>query len=386
MNSRKIIDILKNQGKGEQGVVLVIVLSFVALMVLSTVAFTAILKRDIDLIGHAKSSEQARNIAEAGVNHAIAKMLEVDGFASRANFNGSLDIGTYSVTYTDVGDRHLVTSVGTVSGVSRTVSAEFEYRFPTALLKMFAGGNDVKARVSSDSASVSITGDIHANNDIELRAVGAGTVSITGSATAVGIVQEGSQHNAADSLDANVSINGSANDTATVTEGAERVKYPPFPYDIYKQEAIDGGDYYSGNTTFSNQTLSPSSGVIYVDGNVKINGTCTLNGGLVGDDIDIAGTLTQVKSGDRNFILAKDKDILINEALTVGEAIVYAKRDLRTRAAGTSIDVTGSILAERDMSFWNVQTNVTYVYKLTHPSDLPGTGDKDRIHIVSWTQ
>ena len=385
MNSRRIIEIFKNQGKGEQGVVLVIVLSFVMLMVLSTVAFTAILKRDIDLIGRAKFSEQAKNVAEAGVNHAIAKLI-ADGFDSRTNFNDSLDIGTYSVTYSSSGDRVLVTSVGTVLGVSRTVSAELENRFPTALLKMFAGGNDVKARASSDSANVSITGDIHANNDVELRAVGDGTVSITGSAAAVGIVQEGSQHNADDSLDDNVSINGSFNDTATVTEGADRIKYPTFEYDQYKQEAIDGGDYYSGNTTFNNQTLSPSSGVIYVDGNVTISGTCTLNGGLVGDDIDIAGTLTQVKSGDRNFILAKDKDILINEALTVGEAIVYAKRDLRTRAAGTSIDITGIVLAERDMSFWNVQTNVTYVYKLTHPSDLAGTDEKDMVHIVSWTE
>ena len=385
MNSRRFFEILKGQGSDQKGVVLVVVLSFVALMVLSTVMFTGILKRDIELIGRAKLSEQAKNVAEAGVNHAIAKLI-ADGFDSRTNFNGSLDTGTYSVTYSSSGDRVLVASVGTVSGVSRTVSAELENRFPTALLKMFAGGNDIKARASSSDATISIIGDIHANNDVELRAVGGGgTVSITGAVSAVGIVQEGSQHDADDSLDDDVSINGAVNDTAIVTEGADRVKYPSFEYDTYKQEAIAAGTYYSGNTTFDGDSLS---GIIYVDGNVKITGTVNLTGGLVGDDIDIVGTLNQTKNvtGDRNFILAKDMDILINEELLVEEAIVYAKRDLRTRAAGTSVNITGIVLAERDMSFWNVQTTVTYVYKLTHPSDLAGTDEKDMIHVVSWNR
>lgn len=374
------------KGTGSQkGMILAMVMAFVLLMGISAVSFTTILKRDIELIGRAKLSEQAKNVAEGGVHHALAKLL-TEGFSSRADFNGSLDTGTYSVTYTDIGGRTLVTSVGTVLGVSRTVTAEVKSNFPEALTKMFAGGNDVKARVTSDSASVSITGDIHANNDVELRALGAGQVTILGDVSAVGIVQEGSKHDQADSIDDGVFINGANNDAAAVLEGQNRISYPEFEYDVYKQEAIDSGDYYNSNQTFNGVTLSPGNGVIYVDGNVTIRGTCTLNGGLIADDINIEGTLIQNKSGNRNLIIARNKDVSIFTELTTEEAIVYAKRDLRTRAAGTVVDITGIVLAERDMSFWNVQTNVTYTYKLTHPSDLPGTSEEDMIQVVSWNR
>lgn len=377
--------IVPRRMENEKGMVLVMVMAFVLLMAISAISFTTVLRRDIELIARAKLSEQAKNVAEAGVHHSLAKLF-TEGFSSRANFNGTLDTGTYSVTYTDVGDRTLITSVGTVLGVSRTVSAEVKSNFPDALTKMFAGGNDVKARVTSDSAAVSITGDIHANNDVELRALGAGQIIISGEISSVGIIQEGSQHNAPDSLDDGVYINGINNDAAAVLEDRYRVTFPEFEYDVYKQEAIDSGDYYSGNTTFNGDTLSPSNGVVYVDGNVVIRGACTLNGGLVADDINIEGTLIQNKAGDRNFILARDRDISIFAQLTTEEAIVYAKRDLRTRAAGTVVDITGIVLAERDMSFWNVQTNVVYTYEMTYPSDLPGTSEEDMIQVVSWNR
>ena len=135
--------------------ILVMVMAFVLLMAISAISFTTVLRRDIELIARAKLSEQAKNVAEGGVHHALAKLF-TEGFSSRANFNGTLDTGTYSVTYTDVGERTLITSVGTVLGVSRTVSAEVKSNFPDALTKMFAGGNDVKARVTSDSAAVAI--------------------------------------------------------------------------------------------------------------------------------------------------------------------------------------------------------------------------------------
>lgn len=371
--------------KERNGYVMVLVLMFILLATATTVTFTTMIRQDMELIGRAKTSEQARALAEAGVRHALVK-LKNDGFDSRANFSGSLDTGSYAVTYTEVGERTLLTSVGTVGDVSRRVSAEIESNFPTALNKMFAGANDVKARGASKSATVNITGDIHANNDVELRAMNKGEVNITGRVSATGIVQEGSRHYNADNLDDNVSINGQVSDSADIFEGEPRVIFPTFEFDKYKQEAIAAGDYYSGNQTFNNQNLSPTSGVIYVDGDVNFKGTCVLYGGVVADDVDVTGDLTQYNSGDRNFIIAKTGDVLVNERLEVEEAIVSASRDVRTRAAGTELDVTGVMLAGRDMSFWNVQTVVYYTHKLTHPSDLPGTSEDDRVRILSWNQ
>ncbi|MDP8298953.1 MAG: hypothetical protein P9L88_03535 [Candidatus Tantalella remota] len=360
--------------KNQEGFVLILVLGVVLLITMTTIFFSTILRQDMDLIGRAKLSEQAKNVAEAGLHHAYAK-LNASGFLDFNDFNGTLDTGLYKIAYSVSGGRTLIVSTGTVSGVSRTVSSEVSSNFPTALIKMFAGSNDIKARASSSSASVLIDGPIHANNDVELRAQGSGGVlTINGRVSATGIVQEGSRHNSSDNLDTRVIISGSNNDTAIVFEGEPRVTFPVFDLDKYKQEAIDAGDYYSGNKEFNNTTLTPSSGAIYVDGNVTFKGECTLNGGIIADDIDVEGELSQFYTGDRNIILATEMDISVKGGLFVEEAIVSAVRDVSTRAAGTWMDVTGCILAGRDMSFWNVQTQVTYTHKLTHPSDLGGVG------------
>ncbi|MDP8298952.1 MAG: hypothetical protein P9L88_03530 [Candidatus Tantalella remota] len=368
--------------KKKEGFVLIMTLGIVLLMSTVTLSFATLLAGDVALITHIKLAEQAKNAAEGGVNHALAK-LKADGFDSRSDFQGSLSTGTYEVTYVTIDGRTLLTSVGTSLYVSKTVSVEIRSNFPSALTKMFAGANDVKARATSSSSQVSIKGDIHANNDVEIRAMGSGVVSIDGVVSATGIVQEGSAHNASDSNDTDVFIDGSNNDGAVVYEGEPRVTFPVFNLSKYKQEAIDSGDYYSGNKQFNNVTLTPASGAIYVDGNVKFKGECILNGGIIGDDIDVMGELTQVHTGDRNIILAVEKDILVNEGLFVEEAIVSAARDVRTRAAGTWLDVTGCILAGRDMTFWNVQTNVKYTHKLTYPSDLLAA-DGDAVIIESW--
>jgi hypothetical protein len=347
--------------------------------------FSDMIKQDAELINRAKLRAQAEYVAEAGVYHAIANIKE-DGFDARSDFSGALDIGTYSVTYSERDGRYLITSVGTVAGVSRTVPAEIEGLLPTALTKIIAGGNNVKLRASGSTSLVTITGDIHANNDVELRALGNGEIYIFGEVSATGIVREGSKHHQSDTRDTYVFINNLANDTADVEEGASRITFPNFDYSKYRQEAIDSGDYYSGSKTFFNETLSPGNGIVFVEGNASIRGACTVNGGIIANDIVVFGTLSQVKSGDRNIIVARERDILVGGKLETAEAIVYAKRDLRTLQAGTEVAINGILIAERDISFWNVQTNVTYTYLLTYPSDLQGAENEDLIQIISWNR
>ena len=96
----------------QEGMVLVLVMSFIALMTLSIVSLGVMIQRDVRLIERVKEKEQARSLAEAGISHALADM-KANGFASRSNFTGSLDTGTYSVVYSTAAGRHLITSTGT---------------------------------------------------------------------------------------------------------------------------------------------------------------------------------------------------------------------------------------------------------------------------------
>lgn len=370
-----------------KGMVLFIVLAIVALMTITTVSFTGVLKQDIQLINGVKTGEQAMDLAEAGINHAFAK-INKDGFSAMSGFSGSLSTGTYSVRFvqTSAAGRILIVSTGKAGGLSRTVSVEIANKFPSSLLKIFGGGNDVKVRAMGRDSSVIIIGDIHANNGVELRAQGRnGFVIITGDVSATGIVQEGSQHYNADNLDSRVFINGLNGDRASITEEAARIVFPAFPYEKWKQEAIDADNYYDSSQTFSG-TLSPSNGLIYVDGSVTIDGSCTLNGGIIANDITINGTFEQRKSGDRNAIIAKQGDIAISGNFKTQEAIVYAKRDLLARGAANFVDINGIMLAERDISFWEVSTIVIYRYILTYPSDLIGTSETEKVEIISWNR
>ncbi len=389
-------------GRGRKGFVMMMVMAFVLLMSMAVLSFSVMIKNDMTLIARAKTGQQARNLAEAGIYHSLAK-LRNSGIPSRADFSGSLDTGTYEVTYVAVGGRILVTSKGTVggTGVSRTVSAELTgTRVPPALTKMFAGGSNIKARATVEGSSITVVGDIHANRDVELRALGGGVVDIQGDVDAVGIVREGAKHDEPDELDDNVFINGINNDEAPVGEGVRRIAFPVFDYAKYEQQVRNTADHYSGNHTFNNANLTPSKGFIYVEGRATIRGDTSIKGGIVADEITIHGTLTQTPHSGaiyptRNFILAKSGEISIFDGIDVSEAIVYARTDIRTRAAGTNVKINGIILAETgDMSFWNVQTNVEYTYQLTYPSDLDldfdyddGEGTPDEgVRIVNWTR
>ncbi|MFH1665934.1 MAG: hypothetical protein ABIA77_07310 [Candidatus Omnitrophota bacterium] len=372
----------------KKGIVLVLVMAMTLLVTSSTVFFASILKQSMELIEHAKYSEQARNVAEAGINYALAKIRDEGIAFIRSDFSGSMDTGSYAVTYSEEGGRILVSSVGTVGPVSRTVTAEVKDFFPSALTKIFGAANNVNLRAIGQS-QMALTGDIHANNDIILQSSGVQpSIKVTGTVSATNMVMEGVKYNASDGQDKTVYINGVNNDQGTVTEGAPRITFPVFDFETFKAEAIDSGSYYSGDTTFNGADLSPASGIVYVDGVVTIEGNCTVAGGIVGDTINIEGTLRQVKSGDRNIVIAKAGDIEIHGKLIAEEALVYAKRDITVRHKFAELEITGILTAERDILAKDVQSDITYIYKLTYPTGMQGIDEDGNpvTGLVSWNK
>jgi len=369
--------------KNKKGMALVLVMVFIAIMLASTVSLSTMVQRDVILIRKVKEKEQARFIAEAGINHALA-IIRNEGFASRSDFTDSLDTGSYSVTFSTTGGRHLIGSTGTTTGgAAATASAEIEDNTATALYYFTGAGNDIK--INALVANAEITGDIHANNDTYLKAGPIfARITINGDVSASGIVKEGSRHYSSDMLDSNVYVNGFNNDSATIYEDDLLITFPTFNYEAYKQAAIDSGDYYSGNQTFSSQSFTPGNGIVYVDGDASIHGNCTFNGGIIADNIHIHGTFNQVKSGNRNVVIAKNGDVRIFGRLYVEEALVYASRDVQTLAFGADVEVTGLLLARRDIHMWNVLTYIDYLYAYIEPADMLGYEGGKPFRVVSW--
>ena len=126
----------------EKGQVLAIVMAFVALMLMSTIYLGNMMQQSVALVKRAKLNEQVLYVAEAGINHALAKIRD-EGFDMREDFEGSLDVGTYDVTYSGLAGRYMVDSVGAVSGITKTVSVEVEPLTPTALEFASGAGNDI---------------------------------------------------------------------------------------------------------------------------------------------------------------------------------------------------------------------------------------------------
>jgi hypothetical protein len=359
-------------------------------------------QRDTDLVKHVRDNGKARFAAEAGINQALAGIVQ-NGFdqGTAGPIDGTLDGASYAVSFSTIGARHLVTSVGTgPSGITRTVYSEIKQTTPDALNYFAGAGNDVK--FYSFVAGAIINGDIHANH--EVRLISGPLIAFlyfTGKVSASGWVWEGSLHNNAgsiwppsnwDFLDDRVYINGSSNDSAVVFENQGQITFPTFNYEKYKQAAIASGNYYSGNQEFNGVTLSPGNGIVYVDGNVTFRGVNTLNGGIIANNITCIGKLFQYKTAhNRNVMIAKAGDITIAWKFYTQQALVYAAQDIKSIAVlgffdPVDIEINGLMLAGRDIAFWDLLTLIKYNYLKTAPVDMLDSNGEAMFQVLSWNE
>ncbi|MFC1576708.1 hypothetical protein ACFL3J_03445, partial [Candidatus Omnitrophota bacterium] len=173
------------------------------------------------------------------------------------------------------------------------------------------------------------------------------------------------------------------------------IEFPTFYYGYYMAQADDSGDYYSSNTSFgsigSTTNLSPGNGVIYVDGTATMYGTCNLYGGIVADRIRILGQLNQIKTDTKNVIIAKNGsavgDIEVFGRIDAEEALVFATRDFTTLTAGSYVDVTGTLMAGRNVRAWDFLATVIYNHALLDPEGMLGPGgEEEPFKVVSWNR
>jgi len=373
--------------KGTKGTMFIMVMVISMLMIFVAVAAANMLMQDAHLVRHIEYSTQALYLAEAGISDALAILRA--NFGAK-NLSGNFPskwvdnpYGKFDVDITESDGRVLLSSTGTAGGVSRTVKLEVRNNVPSALYFMLSSGNNLNLKAHTHMAAV-INGNLHANGIMQLYAKNDGSITTggCGSACCDGSISH------SNSQDIVIITQGSGIVTlgGTNTKDALPVTFPQFDY-AYYESVTDDDDLYSGDTEFTGAELTPANGIVYVKGTAEFYGTCTLDGGIVADSIIVHGSLTQSKSGTRNVIISKTGDIWVKGSLQTGEALVYAQNDFWVREDGGTVNISGTLIAGRNMELWDKKTAITYNHKLVLPDGLLlGGPDDEVLEIVSWNR
>lgn len=384
--------------RNRRGTVLIMVILLALLMVMVAVLSVNMLYQDVHMARHLVRSTQALYLADAGIADAVAtlKNLGYDAKNDPNNFPSKNVDGTYGSYDVDVipgpDSRVILSSTGTVDGISRTVKMEISDNTPTSLYMMMSAGNNVHVQAHAVWVTSVINGDLRANNTLTLYAKNKTSISINscGAACCDGSIS----HSSTEAITITQQGSGTVTYAGSKTTGAPPVTFPTFDYTYYMglaQAGNGGADYYDpagGTQYFNNVTLTPENGIIYVNGDVEFDGTSTLYGGIVANNITIRGTFNQYKTAlNRNVIVSKVGDINIRGAFNVEEGVVFATNDFAVREDVPIISITGTLIAGHDLDVWDKKCVINYNHKLLYPDGLTFMGGTvGSLRIVSWNR
>ena len=375
--------------KSEKGAIFITVLIISMLTIFIAVGASNMLLQDVHMIKHLKRSMQAQYVAEGGISDALAKIAA--SFSAKDNPGNfpltNLGDGTYDVTVTQSGGRVLLSSVGIVEGVSRTVSCEVRSNIASALYNMMSSGANLRLRALND-AWADINGDLHSNNKMWLHTQKDGWMDID---TCGEDCCDGSL-SATDSIDLHETTPNTLVYHGSLAPYDGTVTFPTFDYLFYKNLALTGGgegvDHFSssGETEFVDATLNPVNGIVYVEGTARFRGTCHVNGGIVADKIIVQGELYQHKAGMYNVVISRTDHLRVMGRLDVEEAVVFAGDDFRIFDTGVIVNITGTLIAKGYLHVWDKKTFITYNHKLLDPGGMLGPEGSNPIYVVSWNR
>lgn len=323
---------LKRHLMSKQGSILLIVTGISAILLISGMAFTKMSGNATYRVMRIRDHSQAQALAEGGVADMIARM--------RTNYNawvgatntvvhgeGGFTVWTRELTNGNV----LITSVGTVAEVSVTTIVETldEGTDPRDVSWEFGEGLLADGVVIMETGAPEIDGDAHSNSNFIME-----NGEITGNLSS------------ADQVTVNHgTVSGTALDS---DDGISTIDIPAFDFAAYREEAQAGGLYYSSSQNFSG-TISPSNGILFVDGDVTFSNLSEMNGVIVASgNVYIHNRLTHNKVGDWPAILAQGLLELHNR--NTYDGTVYGGTGITFR---NNRSVNGSVISQGPVSIRN---------------------------------
>jgi cytoskeletal protein CcmA (bactofilin family) len=368
-------------GKKQRGVVFftTLVLSGIAVLICSGI--TMMLLRDTFTVKRVKYGMQAYYLAEAGAEEALKEFMDDFNWVP-AGYPKPLGAGTYSVavsTYPTDMSRKLITATGTVNGVSKNIGLQILYTGPEAFNYSALGGGKLTVAggsVVSDTVPINVHSNQPGNGAVEVGSVWPWSGGrVEGDVSACGTVV--------------VRSNGVV--TGSVTNGAPTVDLPPFDdnfFQYYYNLADADGKAYSGNQTFTSDPCAGTTNhVVYVNGQVRLNGTWSMTGCVVATGKIIinkwaSGRVTQHQYGDLPALMSKGSDVEIYDPTDI-EGMVYANGyifiDSIFGAYGPTV-IYGALYGK---NWVNIKNQTQLHYRRPNPPGLPaGTV---AVEILSWS-
>ncbi len=380
--------------KNSKGTIFITVIVISALMIFIIVAVSNMILQDTHMVKRLRYSTQAQYLAESGISDALATLATsgASGFEEVSpGTTTNLGDGTYRFTvkkYT-VGskDRWLVSSEGIVNSVSRIVTVEVkDVSSPTMNNALSAGTN---ITIKSNNGDVTITGDIHANNDLWLKEQGAALNVVApvppGDATGKATSSNGYK------IQGTVSIADEANSGG----GKPRLSMPIFNFAHFADVAENyGGNYIDGDADFEDNLNidGGDAGITYVNGNVTFTGTCKIIGGFVAKGnitLNNDNYLTQTHDtdndpGNRFPIFMSEQGArmkLFGQFSTAEDNIVYATNDIQIETPGLGTTIAGTVIAGGSFTI-TANNDLTIRYgEITSYEAVPLV-----VRIVSWNK
>jgi len=276
--AKTVIVPLRENSKGS-----VFLSTMIAILIIVIVgaAIFSLTSQDLFFVNRLKKSTQARHIAEAGLSAVFAK-LKSNWSANAIYASTPMGSGDYQATVATSSGRTLVNSIGTVQGISRSVTAEVVPAAVSAFNYALASGGNATIDSGTASSPGTITGSIYSAGNTTLDGPSSGGVlQITGN------------------IDAGQSIttSSSVNVSGTQTPGyGSSVPFPSVDLSYYQAIAAANGTYYAGSKVYSDASpipAAPTGGVIYIGGSCTVYGTQSTNATIV-----VGGSMTIQKTGN----------------------------------------------------------------------------------------
>lgn len=357
-----------NMLRRKEGMIFFTTLILLLTVVLICSGLSVLLLRNTYTVNNIKYAVQAKCLAEAGAEEALKKIYENDfnppGYPKT---DVPLGGGTYSVsilTYPGDSNRKLIKSTGTVKGVSGSVAVQVYNNSPDAF--NYAVLSESTMRINWNSV---VTGDVHSNSTntapsnpaVLVGGLGAGRVN--GTASACGDVLRWPSNGI----------------ITTEIDSASRVELPPFGTDAgffpyYANLAAADGKVYSPGgflhiQTFNSNPCTGANRVVYVNGNVILDGPWEMTGCIVatGFILFTDGAITQHKYLDLPAFMSKDSFIWILAPASI-EGMIYAGGTLGV-SIYSSTTINGSVYT-RGPAFPFLSTNATINYVRPNPPGL----------------
>ncbi len=305
--------------------------TMIALLMMAIVggAIFSLTSQDLFFVNHLKKYTQARNLAEAGLAQACAS-LKSNWSSNAAYPMTNVGQGNYQATVATTSSRTLVTSVGTVQGITRSVTAEVVPPTISAFNYSIASGGSSTIDSGTGQSPGIVTGSIYSYGGMTLDGPSSGGVfQINGDAVT-----------ASGSLAVSSSVTVSGTQT---TNYATTVPFPSVDLSYYQAIASANGQYFAGSKVYNSGQIpaAPAGGVIYISGSCTVYGTQNTNTTLV-----VGGSLTIQKTGNTYPKITVTKTDGMPAMVVMGSMAYQSSGN-----GGSYLNVTGLIYTAGSFSF-----------------------------------